>query len=176
MGSAARGAGGFRPPRAGRGWPAAIAVALVLCGCAASPIVPEDAARFPVRIDGRYGFIDGRGRLAIAPAWRNAGAFRGGLAPVQSPDTERWGYVDAAGALRIPAQFLAAEPFREGVAAVRTERGVGYLRPDGTWAIAARFAGGDLRLRRPARRVGSRAGLRRCRRVRRGRGARPQDG
>jgi hypothetical protein len=48
-----------------------------------------------VRVDGRWGFIDKDGSMAIRPQFENARPFSPDLAPVQVGSA--WGYVDRNG-------------------------------------------------------------------------------
>lgn len=48
-----------------------------------------------IKVQGRWGFIDMNGKLAIAPQFENAWDFSDGIAPVLTKG--RWGYVDRVG-------------------------------------------------------------------------------
>jgi hypothetical protein len=92
------------------------------------------AALFPILVDGRYGFIDRSGVVAVPPTFASVREFNDGLAPVLVGT--QWGYVDGRGRLAIPARFDVAEPFADGLAAVRTAEGPAYI--DTTGAIVIR--------------------------------------
>lgn len=114
---------------------AAVALALAAPAAAAPPL-------FPVRKDGKWGFIDREGKLVIAPAFERAGRFSEGLAPVVLAG--RHGYVDATGRMVLaPEQAPAGDglhrPFVDGRAAVRVGDRVGYLDREGKLVVAARF-------------------------------------
>lgn len=80
--------------------------------------------------DGKVGFIDERGHIAIPPRWDYAASFCEGLAPVcqgcsHGVGDERdvfsggsWGYIDTYGRLAIPLAFDEAGAFRGGTAEV----------------------------------------------------------
>ncbi len=72
----------------------------------------------PVRLAGRWGFLDVEGRGAITPRFAAAGEFHGGLAPVTEEASGRCGYVDRRGVLVIPARFRACRPFSGHLARV----------------------------------------------------------
>ena len=52
------------------------------------------------------------------------------------------GLIDRTGRLIVPYEFSSIEPFHEGLAAVRGAEGLGYITPDGRFAIKA--AGWDF--------------------------------
>lgn len=104
-----------------------------------------EPALFPIRQGDRFGLVDAQGQVLLPieydevapgdPLWR----VRKGA---------RTGYVDGAGRLAVPPQEAWTQPFREGLVPapqpVQQEgRGSswrwGYARPDGSFAIAARF-------------------------------------
>jgi hypothetical protein len=62
-----------------------------------------------VRIQGRFGYIDTRGKLVIAPQYKAAGEFRGGYAEVKINGSS--GIIDRQGRVVIPAQFERILPF-----------------------------------------------------------------
>lgn len=83
----------------------------------------EDAIPFisdeptAVKENGKWGFADTSGQMVIEPQYENAGAFNGGLAPVQT--AEGWGYITTENQLVIPADFTEAKSFYKGVAPVK---------------------------------------------------------
>jgi hypothetical protein len=109
-----------------------VLAALVAAATATLPAVQPEA-RFPILVDGRYGFIDRSGVVAIPPAFASVREFNDGLAPVLVGT--QWGYIDARGQMAIPARFDVAEPFAEGLAAVRTASGPAYIDTSGAIVI-----------------------------------------
>jgi hypothetical protein len=100
----------------------------------------EDFTRYSeglaaVMVDGKVGFIDLAGKMAIQPRFSAAlpamgpdgrldiGSymFSDGLCPFMDPETGLWGYMDAKGKPVIEPSFAAANPFREGLALVYNE-------------------------------------------------------
>jgi WG containing repeat len=71
---------------------------------------------FPVRQDGKWGYIDKAGQLVIGFQYDDAAGFSDGLAAVMVDG--RWGYVDESGSMVIAPQFDAAGSFFDGLAAV----------------------------------------------------------
>jgi hypothetical protein len=76
----------------------------------------------PVRYEGKWGFIDGRGVPRIGASHDWAGDFAEGLAPVRPTDGEPCGYVDREGKLAIPARYRSCGPFSSGRARVDLAR------------------------------------------------------
>ncbi len=77
-----------------------------------------NTALFPITDkNGKAGFIDRTGKVAIEPRFQQAEGFSEGLAGVEVDD--QWGYIDKTGEFVIEPQFDYAAPFSEGLAAVR---------------------------------------------------------
>jgi hypothetical protein len=99
----------------------------------AEPFVNGLAA---VRLDGRIGFIDPEGRIAIPLRFdRDTGAmcnrdFSEGLIPVMIRG--RCGYIDGTGAVAIPPRFDIARGFHDGLAFVCADRRCGYVDSSGS--------------------------------------------
>ncbi|MFC4160878.1 WG repeat-containing protein [Chitinimonas lacunae] len=84
----------------------------------------------PVERQGRWGYLDRQGKLAISPRFDAAQPFYAGAAWVRLGP--RWGLLDTTGRWLQPAVFLEAKPFSAGVAAVRHENGkLTLLSPNG---------------------------------------------
>src|SRR5437660_12636727 len=98
----------------------ALSCVCLLFGCASG-----GAALFPVKMNGRYGYITKSGKVAINPQFDDVGQFSEGLAPVKLGKT--WGYVDRNGKLAINPQFDVADPFSDGLALVGTGYRYGYI-------------------------------------------------
>lgn len=134
--------------RSGRGWMPIAAAAGAILALAGTPLAgaptepaPPEPPLFRVLQDGRWGFIDQAGRVAIAPRFERADAFSEGLAAVQ--DGETLGYVDRSGALvLVPRQRPAAtlhRRFSGGRAAVKDGQRYGYIDRTGALVIPARY-------------------------------------
>src|SRR6516225_80814 len=80
----------------------------------------KKAELFPVRVKGKYGYIDKTGKMVIQPTYAGAQRFSDGLAAVQlqPPPAGKVGYIDETGKMVIPPQFETADPFSEGRAPV----------------------------------------------------------
>ena len=88
-------------------------------------------------VNGKYGYIDKTGKLAIAPQYKNAESFSEGLAAVQVG--EKWGYIDTKGNLIIQPQFTSADSFSEGLAKVRLDNQLGFIDKTGKLLVANNF-------------------------------------
>lgn len=97
-----------------------------------------DTNLLPVRVSGRYGYINHGGQMVIQPQFKNAGEFSEGLADFQA-DSGRWGYISTSGKVVIRPQFSMAGSFHEGLAAVRLDEGYYYIRKDGGRAFKGNF-------------------------------------
>ena len=99
---------------------------------------------FPVKIDGRFGYIDKKGKLVLKPEFAGASRFSEGLAAVQLTKGGRAGFIDETGNLVIPTQFDLADPFSEGYAAVMKNRKWGYIDRTGQIVIPIEFGAAEL--------------------------------
>jgi hypothetical protein len=90
---------------------------------------------------GKWGYIDGSGKVVVAPRFDRAEPFSGGRAAVQIGT--KHAYVDATGEpVLVPEQLPGGtlhRPFRDGRAAVRVGTLYGYIDLAGKLAIPARF-------------------------------------
>ena len=68
---------------------------------------------------GRWGYVDGTGRLVIECRYADARSFDDGLAAVQEPEG-LWGYIDTAGRAVVAPQFTVAGAFDDGMAWVQS--------------------------------------------------------
>jgi hypothetical protein len=82
-----------------------------------------------LKIEGRYGFIDKTGRVAIEPRYESAAEFRDGLAAAGS----RGRPVSSTRSHGHPPQFIRGDSFDSGIARVTKVRVWGYIRRDGTF-------------------------------------------
>ncbi len=103
----------------------------------------------PVRIDGRWGFINRAFRLTIAPQWDDARPFVRGYAAVKRDG--KWGYLNAAGRLIIAPRWDQAFDFDETLALVRRDDLWGYIDVSGRVAISPQFTHAEAFFRGRAR-------------------------
>lgn len=94
----------------------------------------------PARIEGKYGYVNSRGAVVIAPRFDGADTFSEGLALVL--EKGRFGYIDSRGTFAIPAVFRHARPFQDGFATVRSGNDWLFIDRDGH-PVAARDDSAD---------------------------------
>lgn len=137
---------------------------LQLASCSRTSPDTSDGSEEPgadllqVKVSGKWGYVNGRGKLAINPQFDAAEEFHEGRAAVcvgkpcdswDSPGDSRWGYIDASGKLVVTPQYASASSFSEGLASVCTgdctgfgdpkPLSRGYINRDGTVVIPMQF-------------------------------------
>ena len=85
----------------------------------------------PVKLGGKWGFIDKTGKSVIQYKYDGASSFKMGLARVRQ--FGKWGFIDNAGNTVIPFWYDTAEDFQEGLASVSYGGKVGYIDKTGEW-------------------------------------------
>ena len=75
----------------------------------------EEEPLYPVRENGKWGYIDRQGHVAIAPQYTAASGFSEGLAAVEV--NNKYGFIDRYGKMVIKPKYDFALAFTEGVAA-----------------------------------------------------------
>ena len=93
-----------------------------------------------VRGNGKVGYMDLDGQIAIEPRYDAGGAFAEGLAPVQM--NGRWSFIDKSGATvaQLPEGVVFALPLSDGLSLVTADVGqaakkLGYVDKEGKWAV-----------------------------------------
>ncbi len=104
-----------------------------------TPTSTSETRLYPILLDGRWGYVDDRGRMAIQPQLAEARGFANGLAPVRTRTSFRWGYVDATGQIAIEDRFQETRTFRSGRGAVRLDNRWGFVDASGDLVISPRF-------------------------------------
>jgi hypothetical protein len=93
---------------------------------------------FQIPRDGKWGFMDRKGHVVIAPAFADERDFFHGLAGVELSNG-KWGFINERGKFAIPARFDEVRDFIDDLAPVRVDRKWGYIDTAGRMAIAPRF-------------------------------------
>jgi hypothetical protein len=129
--------------------PAALAGAVALAGLLAvlavtlKPTSGEAGRLYPVRIGGRWGYIDPAGKMVTKPQYDRAEPFSDGMGRVTATvpgKGDRIGYVDSRGKEVIAPRFLMAGDFAEGVAHAALQYGkFGYIDQRGQFTIEPQF-------------------------------------
>ncbi len=97
---------------------------LVLISSCGTNNNPAFTDLFPVRVGKLYGFMDRKGKMAIAPQYSQAGCFIDGLALIGTTGEKiKWGYIDKTGNYLIYPAYTDATSFSEGIAFVVSENG-----------------------------------------------------
>jgi hypothetical protein len=104
------------------------------------------------RWEGKWGFIDTKGKMVINPRFTKVGSFYRGKATFSLDDfllfkesaTMQEGYIDKTGTVVIPSQFWSADKFEDDGLAVacvgdRDSRRCGCLGEDGKFVINPQF-------------------------------------
>jgi hypothetical protein len=87
--------------------------------------------------DGKYGFVDSRGRLRIANRYDGIGLFKDGLAPVKI--ISKWGYIDKSEHIIIQPSYESAAEFSGRMALVKRAGKYGLLDTTGKQVIDLRY-------------------------------------
>src|SRR2546423_227319 len=115
-------------------------VIFALLGTACGRDTPGTGPLFPAPDGSGWGFIDSRGKNAIAPRFESVLPFSEGLAAVKREG--RWGYIDRKGTEVIPFRYRTAQSFLHGVAIVDTglpDHAVGTIDTSGAWVAQPQF-------------------------------------
>jgi len=119
--------------------------AAVLALAASAAIASDPGPLFRILRDGKWGYVDRSGHVAITPRFERADRFSDGLAAVQDGAVQ--GYVDATGKIALVPEFAPVgvihRPFSSGLAVVRVGQRYGYMDRTGKLAIPARYATAD---------------------------------
>ena len=92
-------------------------------------IFKESEGLLGIKRDGKFGFVDRRGRLRIANRYEGIGEFHAGLAPIKL--LGRWGFINAADQIMIQPTFDTIENFYHGVAKVSRNGKSGLIGQEG---------------------------------------------
>lgn len=90
-----------------------------------------------IQVNGRWGFVDRSGTLAIPPTFDEVHDFSSGLAAAQK--NEKWGFIDQQGNWVIAPTWSNIRPFSEGLAAVEQNEQWGYIDRTGAWVITPTY-------------------------------------
>lgn len=117
---------------------------------------------FLIKKNGKWGYMDSKGQIAIEPQFEDGREFSEGLAAVGFGPYEhtKWGYINAAGQMVIESAFEEAHNFSEGLALIRLNGSYGYINLEGRIIIEPQFgfsqpfSGGFALITLSARRLG----------------------
>jgi len=91
----------------------------------------SDDAIFAVKKGGKWGYIDGYGKVIIPLEYEEVGNFSEGLAAVRKDG--KWGYINLKNEVVIPFEFTnrGVSSFKNGVAKYYTDSGIGLINMKG---------------------------------------------
>jgi len=92
---------------------------------------------FQIVHNGKWGFMDRKGHIVIAPVFGNERDFFHGLAGVEL--NEKWGFIDEKGTFVIPPRFDEVRDFLDDLAPVRIGRKWGFIDLTGRIGIEPRY-------------------------------------
>ena len=91
-----------------------------LISCKNNSIQGPSFKLIPVDVDGKWGYVDGTGKMIIEPQYNFCDLFVDGIAEVIS-SSGKMGYIDETGKFIIKPGFKYATRFSEGLAFVTVE-------------------------------------------------------
>jgi hypothetical protein len=91
----------------------------------------------PASRDGKAGYLDLRGQVAIPFLYEDADSFSGELAAVKKEG--KWGYLGQDGQTVIPFEFDEAGPFSNGLAPVKVGARSGFINKTGRFSFELPF-------------------------------------
>lgn len=103
----------------------------------AQQIFNESEGYRGIKRDGKFGFVDQRGRLRIANRYEGISSFREGLAAVKI--LGKWGFVDKQDHIVINPSYERVEDFNNGTSIVTRAGLQGVLRADGRPLLLVRY-------------------------------------
>lgn len=106
-------------------------------GAMGSALAEEHEGLTVVRRDGKFGFVDERGRLRIANRYEEAGNFQEGLAPVRI--LGKWGFIDKADQIVIHPAYDRRSEFHHGLAIVARAGRSGLIDREGNTRLELRY-------------------------------------
>jgi hypothetical protein len=95
-----------------------------------------------IKKDGRYGFIDDRGRLRIANRYEGIQPFSEGLAAIKI--LGKWGFINHDEKLVVQPNYDEVTPFKKGFSIVKVNGVFGLINSNGDVILPARYESVDL--------------------------------
>ncbi len=89
----------------------------------------ESEGLIGIQRDGKFGFVDSRGRLRIANRYEDIGEFHDGLAPIKL--LGKWGYINKADQIVIQPTYEVCKNFNQHVAQVSRKEKYGLINTSG---------------------------------------------
>ena len=126
----------------------AISVLLILTSCATNSNIDNNSTNttspktsgiiYPIRKDGKYGYINSQGKMVIHPQYEIANNYKEDRALVML--NGKYGFINKKGEYIIQPKFSYLAEFSEGLALFGTkDNKYGYINPEGKIVIDAKF-------------------------------------
>ncbi|MCX8490349.1 MAG: WG repeat-containing protein, partial [Cyclobacteriaceae bacterium] len=90
-----------------------------------------------VRRNGKYGFVDAKGKLRIANRYDSIGAFQNGLAPIKL--IGKWGFINSADQIVIQPNYETVSTFVNGLSIVQRSARMGLIDQRGRVVLPLRY-------------------------------------
>lgn len=103
----------------------------------AEAVFRESEGLIGIKRDGKFGFIDTRGRLRIANRYDGIGEFHDGLAPFKLLNL--WGFLNQKDQIVIQPSFESTENFNNKIAVVSRSHKYGLINTDGKVLLDIRY-------------------------------------
>jgi len=87
--------------------------------------------------NGKYGFVDSKGRLVIANRYENIGEFHEGMAQIML--LSKWGYINRDEQIMVQPTYDKAENFYFGLAIVTSNNKVGVINKKGESILSLKY-------------------------------------
>lgn len=100
-------------------------------------VFPESEGMRGIKRDGKFGFVDSRGRLRIANRYDGIGEFHEGLAAVKL--IGKWGYLNQQDQIVINPNFESVQRFINGISIVRKNGKAGVIDKNGKMVIEFQY-------------------------------------
>lgn len=100
-------------------------------------VFPESEGMRGIKRDGKFGFVDSRGRLRIANRYDGIGEFHEGLAAVKL--IGKWGFLNQQDQIVINPNFESVERFVNGVSIVRKNGKTGVIDKNGKTVLEIQY-------------------------------------
>jgi hypothetical protein len=100
-------------------------------------IFPEQEGMRGIKRDGKFGFIDSRGRLRIANRYDGIGNFQEGLAAIKL--IGKWGFVNMQDQIVINPNFESVTGFNNGISIVRKSGKTGIIDKSGKIILSLEY-------------------------------------
>ncbi|MFA5804776.1 MAG: WG repeat-containing protein [Melioribacteraceae bacterium] len=111
---------------------------LLICLVSSLSLAQEtDQKLLPVKVNGKWGFINEIGKLIIESQFNAVSEFSEGLAEINV--NNKWGYINMKGKVVIDPQFDITDRFSESLASIKIDDKWGYINTNGEIVIPPQF-------------------------------------